>query len=213
MSPTAERPASIPVRLGCTLPCTTPQTPGTSFTDGVMPIMQVDVPTTLTISSLRQPAPMASQCASKAPTGMGMPAFKPSCSAHSADRCPARWSEVAYSPCSFSRTPVSSGSTVTRKSSGGSPPSEAFHIHLWPMAQTLRFPFFASVMPHSVAATMSQCSKAETNSPRFPGLCRSQCSSFEKPHSEEYTPPHHSMASSFSRRAASVISAASAFAR
>jgi hypothetical protein len=35
------------------------------------------------------------------------------------------------------------------------------------MAQTLRFTFFGSVMPHSVAATMSQCSKAETNSGAF----------------------------------------------
>ena len=71
----------------------------------------------------------------------------------------------------------------------------AFHIHLWPIAHVLRFTFFGSVMPHSVAATMSQCSNAETNSSRLSGLCRSQCSSFENPHSDEYTPPHHSTAS------------------
>jgi len=185
ISPTAERPASMPVHLGCTLPWTTPQTPGTRRTEGVIPIMQVEVPTTLTMSSLRQPAPIASQCASKAPTGMGMPAFKPSCFAQSADKWPARRSEVAYSPSSFSRTPASNGSTFVRNFSGGRPPSEAFHIHLCPAAQTLRLTFFASEMPHSVAATMSQCSNAETHSPRLPGLCRSQWSSFEKPHSEE----------------------------
>ena len=68
-------------------------------------------------------------------------------------------------------------------------------------------------MPHSTAATMSQCSSAVTSLPRLSGLWRSQCSSFEKPHSEEYTPPHQSMASSFRWRAVSVISAASRQAR
>ena len=72
-----------------------------------------------------------------------------------------------------------------RNSSGGRPPRARFHIHLWPMAQTLRFTFFGSVMPQSVAATMSQCSKAEANCPRLSGLWRSQCSSLENPHSEE----------------------------
>ena len=36
------------------------------------------------------------------------------------------------------------------------------------------------VMPHSVAATMSQCSSAVTKRARFSGLCRSQCSSLAK---------------------------------
>ena len=35
------------------------------------------------------PAPMASQCASKAPTGIGIPALSPSVAAHSAERFPA----------------------------------------------------------------------------------------------------------------------------
>ena len=165
------------------------------------------------MSSVRHPAPIASQCASNAPTGIGMPGLSPSFSAHSGDNFPASWSEVAYSPCSFSRTPANRGSTFTRKSSGGNPPSLAFHSHLWPMAQMLRFTFAGSLMPHRVAATMSQCSIADANSPRFSGLCRSQCSNFEKPHSEEYTPPHHSIASSFSRCAAAVISSASPLAR
>src|SRR5271155_531728 len=89
ISPTAERPASIPVRCGWTLPITTPQTPGTRFTDGVIPIMQVEVPTTFTMSSVLQPAPMASQCASNAPTGIGIPDFNPSFSAQNADSVPA----------------------------------------------------------------------------------------------------------------------------
>ena len=162
-------------------------------------MMQVEVPMTFTMSSVRQPAPTASQCASKAPTGIGIPGFNPSFSAQNGESVPAICSEVAYSPCNFSRTPLSSGSTFARNSSGGRPPSFAFHSHLCPIAQMLRFTFLGSVMPQRVAATMSQCSKAETNWPRFSGLCRSQCSSFENPHSDEYTPPHHSMTSSFSR--------------
>ena len=42
-----------------------------------MAMMQVEVPTTFTTSPTRQPAPIASQCASNAPTGIGMPAFRP----------------------------------------------------------------------------------------------------------------------------------------
>ncbi len=164
----------MPVCFGWTLPATTPQTPGTRLTEGVMPMMQVEVPMTLTTSSQRQPAPIASQCASKAPTGMGIPARKPSFSAHCGERFPAIWSEVAYVPASFSRTPVRSGSTLTRKSSGGRPPREAFQSHLWPMAQMLRLTARGSVMPQSVAATMSQCSNAEAKASRFAGLCRSQ---------------------------------------
>src|SRR5580700_10161414 len=185
MSPTAERPASMPVRCGCTLPCTTPQTPGTKLTDGVMPMMHVEVPTTFTISSVRQPAPMASQCASNAPTGIGIPGFNPSFSAHNGDSLPAILSEVAYSPCSFSLTPANNGSTFTRNSSDGRPPSSGFHSHLCPIAQMLRLAFCGSVIPQRVAAAISQCSNAEANSARFAGLWRNQCNSFEKPHSEE----------------------------
>ena len=58
-------------------------------------MMQVEVPTTLTTSPWRTPAPMASQCASKAPTGMGMPARRPSFAAHSGESFPAIWSLVA----------------------------------------------------------------------------------------------------------------------
>src|SRR5205809_1146793 len=174
-------------------------------------MMQVDVPITFTMSSVRQPAPIASQCASNAPTGIGTPAFNPSLSAHLGASVPANWSEVAYSPFSFSRTPANNGSTLVRNESGGKPPNWKFQSHLCPAAQTLRFTFPGSVMPHSVAATMSQCSKAETSSARLEGLCRSQCKSFEKPHSDEYTPPHQFRASSPSRCAVSVISAASPF--
>ena len=54
-----------------------------------MPMMQVEVPMTFTMSSVRQPAPMASQCASNAPTGMGIPAFNPSLPAQKAVSLPA----------------------------------------------------------------------------------------------------------------------------
>ena len=53
------------------------------------------------------------------------------------------------------------------------------------MAQTLRAIWLGSVTPQSVAATMSQCSSAVTNFGRSSGLWRSQCSSFDQPHSEE----------------------------
>jgi hypothetical protein len=56
---------------------------------------------------------------------------------------------------------------------------------LWPIAHTLRGTRDASAMPHRTAATMSQCSSAVTNSSRLSGLWRSQCSNFEKPHSDE----------------------------
>ncbi len=74
---------------------------------------------------------------------------------------------------------------MQRSSSLGKPPSCLFHNHLCPIAQMLRLTFFGSVMPQSVAATMSQCSKADSNAERCAGLWRSQCSSFENPHSEE----------------------------
>ena len=108
-------------------------------------------------------------------------AFRPS----RAERWPAIWSEVAYSPCSFSRTPASKRIDFDEKFLGrqaaelGVP--HPFVAHRADAAFTLR----GSVMPQSVAAAMSQCSKAVTNCARFSGLCRSQCSSFEKPHSEE----------------------------
>ena len=85
----------MPVKPGCMEPGTTPQTPGMRVGWSPMAMMQVEVPTTLTTSPIRTPAPMASQWASKAPTGMGMPGRSPSLAAHSGERCPAIWSLVA----------------------------------------------------------------------------------------------------------------------
>ena len=56
-------------------------------------------------------------------------------------------------------------------------------------------------------------SRAVAMRARFSGLFRSQCSSFAKPHSEEYVPPHQSIAPSDLACAADVISAASFHAR
>jgi hypothetical protein len=42
----------------------------------------VAVPMTLTMSPSATPAPIASQCASNAPTGIGIPALRPSFDAH-----------------------------------------------------------------------------------------------------------------------------------
>ena len=175
----------MPVSAGWTEPGTTPHRPGTHAAWSLTAMMHVDVPITLTTSPSRTPAPIASQCASNAPTGIGMPARSPILDAHSGARCPASLSEVAKRPEIFSRTPASSGSTAVRKPSDGRPPSAALHIHLWPMAHTLRGTCSGSVIPHSTAATMSQCSSAVTNRPRMSGLCLSQCSSFENPHSDE----------------------------
>src|SRR6266581_4728034 len=115
-------------------------------------MMHVEVPTTLTTSPSLAPAPIASQCASNAPTGIGIPARSPSFSAHSADRWPATLSLVRYSPPIFARTPASRGSTETRNSSEGKPPHLGFHIHLWPIAHTLRFSWATFFTPLRVAA-------------------------------------------------------------
>ncbi len=57
-----------------------------------------------------------------------------------------------------------------RKACGGRPPHLGFHIHLWPMAQALRLTSAGVVMPARVAATMSQCSKAEAKLGAFLGV-------------------------------------------
>ena len=77
-------------------PATTPHTPGISCVLSLIAMMQVEVPTTFTTSPVRAPAPMASQCASNAPTGMGIPCFNPNFFAHSALRYPrsCRWSGI-----------------------------------------------------------------------------------------------------------------------
>ena len=74
--PSGER--TIPFADFHRLPGTTPQTPGISRVSCAIAMMQVDVPTTLTTSPSRHPAPSASQCASNAPTGTGIPACSPS---------------------------------------------------------------------------------------------------------------------------------------
>src|ERR1700759_625759 len=129
ISPVADNPASIPVYAGCTLPGTTPQTPGTSSVFLAIAMMQVEVPTTLTTSPSRQPAPIASQCASNAPTGIGIPGFNPISPAHFSESVPATESDVRYSPPIFSRIPSNRGSTLERNDCEGSPPHFGFHIH------------------------------------------------------------------------------------
>ena len=119
-------------------PGTTPHTPGISCGRFAMAMMQVDVPTTFTTSPSLTPAPMASQCASKAPTGMGMPARRPSFSAHSRRQLPGDLVRGRVPARQLRAHARQQRIDAARNSSGGSPPSAAFHIHLWPMAQTLR---------------------------------------------------------------------------
>src|SRR5712671_2060590 len=130
ISPVAESPASMPVYFGCTDPGTTPHTPGIRPVLSDIAMMHVDVPITLTTSPSLHPAPIASQCASNAPTGIGIPAFKPISAAHFSESGPATESEGRYSPPIFSRMPSNSGSTFDRKDCGGRPPHLGFHIHL-----------------------------------------------------------------------------------
>ena len=80
--PRRRQPRLNPVNPGCTLPGTTPQTPGTSSVSRAIAMMHVDVPTTFTTSPSLHPAPIASQCASNAPTGIGISAFNPISFAH-----------------------------------------------------------------------------------------------------------------------------------
>src|SRR5450432_3669637 len=101
-------------------------------------MMQVEVPTILTTSPSDAPAPSASQWASNAPTGIGIPDFTPRRAAHSEESVPAILSEVAYGPSIFARKPSSSGSISLRASFEGKPPKDSFQSHLWPSAQTLR---------------------------------------------------------------------------
>ena len=166
--------------------CTTPQTPGISREAAPqMAMMQVEVPTTFTTS----PAPHARadgvpMRVEGARPESGCRREAQACSAQSGVRWPAIWSDVAYVPSSFSRTPARSGSTATRKSSGGKPPEfvpHPFVAHGADGALDLR----RIAEPVNTAAAISQCSSAVAKRERFAGLWRSQCSSFEKPHSEE----------------------------
>lgn len=92
--PVAESPASIPTYSGWIEPLTTPHSPGMRPAFFAIAIVQVAVPTTFTTSPSAIPAPIASQCASNAPTGIGIPARSPIFAAHSALRCPAILSDV-----------------------------------------------------------------------------------------------------------------------
>ena len=164
-------PASMPVRLGSTEPLTTPQRPGIRSARSLMATMQVEVPTMLTTSPRAAPAPRASQWASKAPTGIGMPGLRPMRSAHSGERVPAMCVGGGVGALQLCRrSHRAAGRRRSRKSSGGKPPSDSFHIHLWPIAQTLRVTLAGSLMPQSVAATMSQFSKRGGGLVAFVGI-------------------------------------------
>ena len=147
-------------------------------------MMQVEVPTTLTTSPARAACADGVPVRVKCADGDGNAGSQAEALGPGGASQPAILSEVAYSPSILARTPASSGSMPARNSSGGRPPSAAFQSHLWPMAQTLRLTRSGFWMPQSVAAIMSQCSKALAKSLRFSGLCRSQWRSLAQPHSE-----------------------------
>ena len=88
--------------------------------------MQVDVPITLTMSSVRQPAPMASQWGSKAPTGDGNACFQSQLLGPMRGELSRNYvSDVAYSPSNFSRTPFNSGMDFDEKFFRGQPAQRA----------------------------------------------------------------------------------------
>ena len=141
ISPVAESPASMPRHSGMDRSLARRRKRRESApTFRAIAMMQVDVPTTLTTSPIRTPAPIASQCASNAPTGIGMPARRPSFPAHSGDERAGDLVRCARSGrASFARTPakqrIDGCQEILRTASRRAP---AFHIHLWPIAQTLR---------------------------------------------------------------------------
>ncbi len=129
-----------------------------------------------------------------------MPARSPSRSAHSGASPPAIWlaGRIHARPSSPARRPAADRPPPENPPAAARPaPRSTSTCAPWRRCCAAPPPGRGS--PHSVAATMSQCSSAVANRPRLSGLCRSQCSSFANPHSEEYTPPHHSMASSPAR--------------
>ena len=79
---------------------------------------------------------------------------------------------------------ASSGSTEVRNSSEGRPPHFAFHIHLWPMAQMLRGRSAGGDAAERGDDHVAIFECGDEVAP-LSGLCRSQCRSLEKPHSEE----------------------------
>ena len=77
----------------------------------------------------------------------------------------------------------------------------------------LRFAFEGVRMPHSVAATMSQCSKALANLSLSRGYGAASAAVLRIPTPRNKHRRHHSIACNFSFRASEVISAALVFAR
>ena len=124
-------------------------------------MMQVEVPTTLTTSPRRTPAPMASQWASKAPTGIGMPARRPSFAAHSGERWPAMLVRGCVAPADLGADAgeqrIDAGEELFGRQAAqrGVPHPLVAHG-----ADAARDAAAGSVMPQRVAATMSQCSRA-----------------------------------------------------
>ena len=121
------------------------------------------MPITLTTSPSLIPAPIASQWASNAPTGIGIDCLIPNLAAQSGLNFPAILKEAAYSPDILSRTPANNGSTFVRKDSEGKPSSSSTHIHLCPAAQILLFISPTLFAPHNNPTIKSQCSNELLN--------------------------------------------------
>ena len=136
-----------------------------------MAMMQVEVPTTLTTSPSRTPAPMASQCASKAPTGMGMPALE-------AELRRPLGREAAGDLVGGGVAAVRAWRARRRAADRrrpGTPPAAARPASrststCGPWRRRCAGPRRGSVMPQSTAATMSQCSSAVAMRSRLAGV-------------------------------------------
>ena len=120
------------------------------------------------------------------PTGIGIPGRRPSfwpTPATSARPWHRWWRSVLRS---FARYPSAADRLRPGNSSGGKPPHLRIpHPLVAHGAYAARDHCRIVQIPQSTAAAMSQCSSAAAIRSRLSGLFRSQCSSLEKPHSDE----------------------------
>ena len=130
---------------------------------GVMAIMQVEVPTTLTTSPARIFAPDRVPMRVDAPTGIGMPARSPSRGPLRRDGRRILVEPAIASAAVSARTPVEQRIDRGEEFIGRKSTHCGFHIHLWPMRRCCGATASDCCDAASVAATMSQCSSAVTN--------------------------------------------------
>ena len=125
-------------------------------------MMQVEVPITFTTSPSFTPAPMASQCASNAPTGIGIPGAQPKFAGPLLRQVPGDLIGGGVAPVQLfadaREQRIDCHQKVFRRQA-----AERFVPHPLVAHGANAAPALGdgSVMPQRTAATISQCSKAE----------------------------------------------------